>query len=67
MSALKIGRENNIYHPNEIAINLKFYLQFLSDYLRSYSTCHAELSDEHWTLLLKEVVQRCVLIEPMNF
>jgi len=67
MSALKIGRESNIYHPNEIGINLKSYLQFLSDYLRSYSARHAELSDEHWTLLLKEVVQRWVLTEPMNF
>jgi len=32
--------------------------EFLSDYLQSYSTTHAELSDEHWTLLFNEVVQR---------
>ena len=39
---------------------IKFNLQFLSDYLQSYSTTHAELSDEHWTLLFNEVVQRWV-------
>ena len=36
-------------------------LQFLSEYLTSLThTKHAELNDEHWSLLFKEVVQRYV-------
>ena len=44
-----------------VSLNLMFclQLQFLSAYLtRLTRTKHAELSDEHWSLLFKEVVQR---------
>jgi len=45
------------YKHNHIESNV----QFLSDYLRSYTTSHAELSDERWTMLFKEVVRRWVV------
>ena len=37
------------------------YLQFLSDYLQTYPSSQVELTDENWTLLFREVVNRYVL------
>ena len=46
-----------LYKHNHIESNV----QFLSDYLENYTASHAELSDEHWTMLFKEVVGRWVV------
>ena len=42
----------------EKGLIIVFYLQFLSEYLSNYTSSHAELNDENWTLLFKEVVRR---------
>lgn len=42
-----------------LIVAFKYNLQFLAEYLRSYTSSHCDLTDVHWTLLFKEIVERC--------